>query len=57
VQIARLREVLCLQQLLLDSTLVVTEVLWDPSTSSGLSELRTWVISAAASDNSAAVKK
>ena len=26
MQVARLREVLCLQQLLLDSTLVVTEV-------------------------------
>jgi len=55
-QLARLREVLCLQQLLLDSTLVVTEVLWDPSTCAGLAELRTWVTSAAASDNSA-VKK
>jgi len=55
-QIVRLREVLCLQQLLLDSTLVVTEVLFDPSTCAGLAELRTWVTSAAASDNSA-VKK
>jgi len=55
-QLPRLREVLCLQQLLLDSTLVVTEVLWDPSTCTGLAELRSWVISAAASDNSA-VKK
>jgi GTPase SAR1 family protein len=55
-QPARLREVLCLQQLLLDSTLVVTEVLWDSSTCAGLEEFRTWVLSAATSDNSA-VKK
>jgi len=55
-QVARLREVLCLQQLLQDSTLVVTEVHWDPRTSAGLSELRSWVISAAASDNASGKK-
>jgi len=51
-QLARVREVLCLQQLLQDSTLVVTEVFWNPSTCTDLSELRNWVLSATASDSS-----
>lgn len=51
-QLARVREVLCLQQILQDSTLVVTEVFWNPSTCTDLSELRNWVLSATASDSS-----